>query len=133
MKLLNLSVGRLATSNLASTENDALQIKYFIEAILFFCEGKTNGTRICDMAIVVIVLPKWSGQTVLVAQPLQCGLTVLFWFDCLRKKYCVRDLIITYSQCYYCYHFCFHPSLRKETHYYYSLFKKPIYQKKQFA
>ena len=61
MKLLNLSVGRLATSNLASTENDALQIKYFIEAILFFYEGKTNGTRICDMAIVVIVLPKWSG------------------------------------------------------------------------
>ena len=58
MKLLNLTVGRLVTSNLAFTETDASQIKYFIESILFFCEGKTNGTQICGMAVLVIVLPK---------------------------------------------------------------------------
>ena len=65
IKLFNSSVGRLVPSNLAFTEADASQIKSFIEAILFFCESKTNCTRICGMNILVIVLPKCSGSTVL--------------------------------------------------------------------
>ena len=79
MKLFNLFVGRLVKSNLAFTEADASQIKSFIEAILFFCEGKTNGTRIGGMILLVILLSKSSGSTVHVAWP-------LVWFDRLWKK-----------------------------------------------
>ena len=64
MKLFNSSVGRLVPSKLAFTEADISQLKSFIEAILFFYEGKTNGTRRCGMTVLVIVLPKWSGSTV---------------------------------------------------------------------
>ena len=58
MKLFNSSLRRLVLSNLAFTEADTSQIKFFIEAILFLCEGKTNDTRICGMTVLVIVLPK---------------------------------------------------------------------------
>ena len=64
MKLFNSSVERLVTPNLTFTEAHASHIKSFIEAILFFCEGKTNGTRICGITVPVIVLPKWSGSAV---------------------------------------------------------------------
>ena len=67
MKLFSSSVGRLVPSNLAFTEAKAFQIKSFIDAVLFFCEGKSNGTRICGMNVLVIVLLKWSGSTVCVA------------------------------------------------------------------
>ena len=76
MKLFNLSVGRLVTSNLAFAKADASQIKSFNEAIFFFCKGETNGTRICGMTVLVIVFPKWSGSTVCMAWPSFSGLTV---------------------------------------------------------
>ena len=48
------------------------------------------------------------------------GLTVY------RKKCCVRDMIKTCSQCYYCYHFCFHPYSQKK------LIIITLYSKSQF-
>ena len=66
MKLFNSSVGRLVPSNLGFTEAEVSQIKS-IEAILFFCEGKTNDTRMGGMTLLVIVLPKWGDSIVRVA------------------------------------------------------------------
>ena len=78
MKLFNSSVGRLVPSNLGFTGAETSQIKS-IEAILFFCEGKTNGTRMGGMTLLVIVLPKWGDSIVRVA-------LTLVWLDRLRKK-----------------------------------------------
>ena len=58
MKLFNSSVGRLVPSLVPS----------FIEAILFFCEGKTKGTRICGNHVAKMEwLRRTSGLTASVA------------------------------------------------------------------
>ena len=88
MKLFNLFVGRLVKSNLAFTEADASQIKSFIEAILFSCEGKTNGTRIGGMTLLVILLSKSSGSTVHVAWPLVWLDRLFVVWSFMEKKYC---------------------------------------------
>ena len=80
MKLFNSSQERLVPSNMAFTQAEASQIMLFIEAIFFFCEGKTNGTRKCGMAVLVIMLQKKSGSTVLVAwSPVWLDRLVMAW------------------------------------------------------
>ena len=78
MKLFNTSVERLDPSHLAFTKANASQIMPFIKAI-FFCEGKSNGTRKSGVIVLVIVFQKLIGSN------LARGSTVLLRLDRLRK------------------------------------------------